>query len=92
MTPAIQPIGAHPRDAPMTDLSDHDLLLTIAAEVRETRDDVRDLTATMKDNQKDHEVRIRLLEKRVWSIPALPTVLSTAAFGLAMYDRFRGGK
>jgi len=86
---------------PVGEQSDHDLLIRLDQRFDGLEKSIGDkfdaLNRTLVEREQDadirhadHESRLRTLEKRIWSIPALPTVISTAAFGLAVYDRMKG--
>ncbi len=83
------------------DTSDHDALLTIAGDMKSlakemaeiktsVKDDMNEIKTTVRDGHKDHELRIRLLEKRVWSIPSLSTLIALAALLVALYNAQKG--
>lgn len=100
MTTSTPPSQRGPSVPP--DSTDHDLLLTIAGDMKSlaremgeiktsVKDDVTEIKTMVKEGQKDHETRIRTLEKRVWSIPAAPTVIAGAALLLSVYNSMKKG-
>lgn len=50
-----------------------------------TRQDIDDLKKELRDTEKDHEDRLRTLEKGRWPLPSLAAVLALASLGLALF-------
>lgn len=68
--------------------NDHDALVTIIAEVRQIRIDIRDLRDGMSDTIKDHERRINTLEDKAEATNIYYKVLiliGSLAVGLLIY-------
>ena len=46
----------------MPEISDHDAIVTLVAEVKQLREDIKDLKDTTSQKVVDHETRLRRLE------------------------------
>lgn len=59
----------------------YDKLVIVDASVRRVSDQITDLAQDVKD----HEVRLRALEKARWPLPALAILVSMASLALTMF-------
>lgn len=50
----------------MSETNDHDLLITVLGEIRQLKDDIKDIKDNTKATLTDHEKRLRLLEQSKW--------------------------
>jgi septation ring formation regulator EzrA len=58
-------------------------LQQVAEDVAALRQDARHAD----DVANDHESRLRSLERRIWALPSIATVIGGAGLALAWYDR-----
>jgi hypothetical protein len=65
--------------------SDHDLLIELRTEMRGVRDDIKGLKEGTSLQLSDHEMRIRLVEKRVWTASGIASVLGMIGGYLIQY-------
>lgn len=52
-------------------MNDHDLLITLIGEVKGLREEVGKMSTDTKDKLKDHEDRLRAIERYVWGAIAV---------------------
>ena len=66
--------------------TDHDLLIELKSEMVGLRADVKDLKDGTKERIRDHEVRLRFIERYMWlAIGALGLI----EFGLQIYSNYK---
>lgn len=88
----------HARDVKPDEGSDHDLLIRLDSRVSELRSRMVDrfdqlekkLTEHDRTNERrhnDHERRIRAVERRLWALPSVATVLAVIGVVLGLWDQ-----
>lgn len=69
----------------------YNLCVVLREQGNEIRSDVRSLQRTVDqlvEDLKDHETRLRVVERRAWAIPSASTAISLVALLVAAYVAF----
>lgn len=69
----------------------YNLCVELRSQSNETRSDIRALQRTLDqvvEDLKDHETRLRAVERRAWAIPSAATVIAMVALLVSAYVAF----
>lgn len=69
----------------------YNLCVELRSQGNETRSDIKELQKTldrMAEDIKDHETRLRSVERRAWAIPSAATVIAGMALLVSAYAVF----
>lgn len=69
----------------------YNLCVVLREQSNETRNDIRSLQRTLDqvvEDLKDHETRLRAVERRAWAIPSASTAIALVALLVSAYVAF----